>query len=57
MRHGIEWWENFWKWLRGESEQIKLPMSGAPTLKKHLEKKYKQFEELWSKGDIKREAK
>lgn len=57
MRHGYEWWENFWKWLKTESEQIKLPMSGAPTMRNHLDKKYKQFEELWRRGDIKREEK
>lgn len=35
--------EQFWEWLLKESEKMKLPMVGAPTLRKHLERKYKEW--------------
>jgi hypothetical protein len=35
--------KEFWGWLLIESEKMKLPMRGAPTLRKHLERKYKQW--------------
>jgi len=46
MRHEYKFWEEFWKWLKEDSEKMKLPMRGAPTLRKYLERKYRQFEEL-----------
>lgn len=35
--------ERFWDWLLLEAEKIKLPMRGAPTLRKYLEGKYRQW--------------
>ncbi len=38
--------EKFWKWLLIESEKMNLPMKGVPTLRKHLEGKYRQWRQM-----------
>ena len=44
MKYNLAFWEGFWEWLLKDGERMKLPMIGAPTLRKHLEKKIRQYE-------------
>lgn len=55
MRHGIPWWETFWKWLLKDSRTLFLYVDADQNelyLDQHLKDMKLEFEELWREGSV-----
>jgi len=51
MRHGWEWWEAFWKWLKDEAVDAGWTHEGE-TIKDWMKSKKAEFEELWRRDPM-----
>lgn len=56
MRHGWEYWETFFKWLKNEAKPVWILEEGKINVGSHLDTwiKYKQdeFWRLWKSGSV-----
>lgn len=55
VRHGYEWWEKFWKWLRKDSLNVFHYLDEDQNehyLTEWIDERKEEFEKLWREGKI-----